>query len=332
MKLTEVKDQFLMDTSARGRSELTLINYEQRLRSLVWLLEHVCTEEKEPVEVVELEQVTVSHLRQCVQYLLTSGDRPSSPNPKHKGRRPVSGGALDASSVGAYVRVWKSFFNWCYQEELIDVNPVTRLRAPKVTKRIIPTFSVEHLKAMLAVCDLHTERGFRDYVIVLLFLDTGLRLTELAKLRVRDVCDSYVKVMFGKGRREREVGVSPDVSKLLWKFLHKYRKSESDKDGSLFGLTSNGVKEVIRRVKRESGIEGVRVSPHTFRHTFAKMYMELGGDLFKLSREMGHSDVNITKKYLENFSSTEARKGHATYSPLTLLDLKKKRRAKRLPD
>lgn len=329
MKLTEVIDQFMMDMKARRRSEMTLVNYERRLRALVWLLQRVCTQDGQPVVVTELEQVTVGHLRQCVQHLLTSDDLPPSPNPKYKGRRPVSGKALDASSVGSYVRVWKSFFNWCYQEELIDTNPVTRLRAPKAAKRIVSTFSADHLKAMLAVCDLSTEKGLRDYVIILLFLDTGLRLSELARLRVCDLRDTYVKVVFGKGRREREVGVSAEVSKLLWKFVQKYRKSESDKTASLFGLAAAGVAEVIKRIKRASGVEGVRVSAHTFRHTFAKLYLELGGDLFKLSREMGHSDVNITKRYLENFSSTEARKDHAAFSPVTLLNLKKKRRSRR---
>jgi integrase/recombinase XerD len=328
MKLTEVIDQFLMDVHARGRAEHTTISYNQRLRGLVWLLQNVCTEDGNSIEVTELERVKVLYLRQSVQYLLTSDKPLPSSDPKYAGHNSASGKVLDASTVGAYVRVWKAFFNWCYQEELIDVNPAARLRSPKVTKRIVQTFSVEHLKVMLAVCDLHTEKGFRDYVIVLLFLDTGIRLTELARLRVSDVHDVYVKVAFGKGRRDREVGVSPEVGRLLWKYIHKYRKPGDDEDTPLFNLTPAGVKMVINRIKAASGIDGVRVSPHTFRHTFAKMYLELGGDLFKLSREMGHSDVKITKAYLENFHSTEARKDHTAFSPVSMLDLQKKKRRK----
>ena len=58
-------------------------------------------------------------------------------------------------------------------------------------------------------------------------------------------------------------------------------------------LQVNGVKEVIKRIKEASGINDVRVSPHTFRHTFAKMYLENGGELFKLSRELGHSELAV---------------------------------------
>lgn len=118
------------------------------------------------------------------------------------------------------------------------------------------------------------------------------------------------------------------MGRLLWKYIHKYRKPGDDKEVSLFNLSSWGVKTVIRRIKVACGIDGVRVSPHTFRHTFAKMYLELGGDLFKLSREMGHSDVKITKAYLENFHSTEARKDHTVFSPVSMLDLQKKKRRK----
>jgi len=89
------------------------------------------------------------------------------------------------------------------------------------------------------------------------------------------------------------------------------------------------IKDVIRSIKKKSGIEGVRVSPHTFRHTFAKMYLQKGGELFKLSREMGHSSIKITEIYLKDFSSTEARKDHNTFSLIASLDLGKKRKKKK---
>jgi integrase/recombinase XerD len=74
---------------------------------------------------------------------------------------------------------------------------------------------------------------------------------------------------------------------------------------------------------------GVRVSAHTFRHTFAKMYLEQGGEVFKLSREMGHSDVKTTEVYLRDFNSTEARREHDAFSPVARLQLKNRRRRDR---
>ncbi len=73
----------------------------------------------------------------------------------------------------------------------------------------------------------------------------------------------------------------------------------------------------------------MRVSPHTFLHTFAKIYLEQGGELFKLSRELGHSDIQVTKVYLEDFGSTEARRDHNSFSPLSRLSLGDRRKRRK---
>ena len=204
---------------------------------------------------------------------------------------------------------------------------------PKPEKRVIVAFTTEHLEKILRSFDLSTEMGFRDYVIVMLLLDTGMRLSEISGLTVDAVHDDYVKV-FGKGRQEREIGIYPEVSKLLWKYVHKYRHPLDPKEKALFlgrgkPLGVNGFKLVVKRLKQATGISDVRVSPHTFRHTFAKMYLDQGGELFKLSRELGHSDIQVTKVYLEDFGSTEARRDHNSYSPLAGLQLNKQKRYKR---
>lgn len=310
---------FLLDVDNR-LGDLTLRSYIHRLNVLFHLLSAIC-------KVTELEQVTVLHLRQCVQHLLN--------NPiEIKGRVPDNGHKLSVNTVKGYIRVWKAFFNWCYQEELIEVNPVTRLKHPKATKKIIPAFTQEHIEKMLSTCDTHTDIGFRDYVILLLLLDTGMRVSELASLRVEDVNlhGCYVKV-FGKGRKEREIGIYPEMAKLLWKYIHKYRKPVDPDEKALFlgregSLKAASVQSVIKKIKRRSGLDDVKVSAHVFRHTFAKMYLEHGGEVFKLSREMGHSSVQVTKIYLEDFGSTEARKEHNSYSPLANIEFKKRRKGK----
>ena len=116
----------------------TMISYTHILQVLVVLLETVCG-------VTELERVTVMHLRQCVEHLQTDVI------PVEKSRRPPDNGkTLAVSTVRAHMRVWKSFFNWCYQEELIEKNPVLRLTAPRSSKHVIPAFSDEQVEKMLA--------------------------------------------------------------------------------------------------------------------------------------------------------------------------------------
>jgi integrase/recombinase XerD len=322
MKLDDVLKHYLMDVDNR-LGDLTFVNYTQRLGVLVRLLNDLCG-------VTELEQVTVLHLRECVQHLLTV---PVEWTHLH-GRKPEDGEKLASSTVRSYVRVWKAFFSWCYQEELIGVNPAVRLKSPKVPKRVRPAFVADQIERMLAACDVSTPLGFRDRVIVLLLLDTGVRKSEIGGLRVSDVHERHIKVM-GKGRKEREIGVYPEMSKLLWKYIYKYRKPCDPDEQALFirrdgkPLSSAGVHSVMKRVQKTAGLEDIKFSAHVFRHTFSKMYLERGGDLFDLSRELGHSNINTTKIYLEDYGSSEARKHHDAFSPLAGIDLKKGKRSYR---
>jgi integrase/recombinase XerD len=116
------------------------------LAVLLQVLSQVC-------KIFELEQVTVLHLRQCVQYVMSADYQDT-----HKGRW-RTGSVLSVTTVRAYVRVWKVFFHWCYQEELIDLNPASRLVPPKPPTMVKPTFAPEHIEKMLASCDLSTPIG-----------------------------------------------------------------------------------------------------------------------------------------------------------------------------
>lgn len=321
MKLTEVIEQFLLDLEVKGRTPPTLVDYRHRLGVLLQVLQEVC-------KITELEDVKIVHLRLCVQHLQTE---------KHvcQRGRPCEGETLAPTTVRAFVRVFKSFFHWCFLEELVENDPASRLAPPKVPLRVVPAFREQHIEKMLAACDTSTPLGFRDYVMLLLLLDTGMRVGELLGLHVGDVHDRFVKV-FGKGRREREIGIHPEVSKLLWKYIHKYRHPvEADERALFLGkggkpLHTVGVQEIIKRIQRRSGLEQIKFTPHVFRHTFAKMYLARGGDLFKLSRELGHSGVETTKKYLEDFNSSDARKDHTAFSPISGIQIKKTGRAKKM--
>ena len=307
-----VLTHYMIDVGNR-LGDMTLVSYTYRLGVLVCLLRDVCS-------VVEVEQVTVLHLRQCVQHLLTVPVKIAR-------RRPESGnGVLSISTVKGYIRVWKAFFNWCYQEELIPSNPAGRLKAPKAPKKVTPAFTDDHIQRMLAVCDTSKPTGFRDYVILLLLLDTGMRVAEIGSLRVENVHDTYIKVE-GKGRKEREIGIHPEMSKLLWKYVHKYRHAVDGEPLLFVGrrgpLGVYGIQYVVRSIKQKTGLSHIKLSAHVFRHTHSKMYMENGGELFKLSRELGHSSIQTTKIYLEDFGSTEARKDHNSFTPLSFMHLKK---------
>jgi integrase/recombinase XerD len=153
---------------------------------------------------------------------------------------------------------------------------------------MIQPFTPDHLLEMLDVCDVRKTSGFRDYLIIVFLADTGIRLDELCRLQLEDVVTrdatghGYIQVL-GKGRRQREVGVSPDVMALLWKYIKQYREPQDERGDCLFlsycgkPLNPTGVSQLLRRVKQRAEIGDRRVSPHTFRHTLSTAYLEQGG-------------------------------------------------------
>jgi integrase/recombinase XerD len=309
MKLTGDKGvlaQFLMDCESR-LADSSVVLYRRDLGLLVRFLGDK--------GITELESVTIADLREFIHFLShAESNRDLYPHARHRLERCPS-----PVTIASYVRIIKAFFSWCVKEELLEKNPAVRLAKPKTPERVVHAFTPEHIARMLATCDTSTELGFRDYVILIVLLDTGMRVSELVGLSVQNVYPRYIKV-FGKGQKEREIGMHPEVGKLLWKYIQKYRSAHSDEERVFLGrkgpLTVQGVEQIFQRVSIASGIEGVRISPHTMRHTFSKYYLKNGGDLFKLSRELGHSDVQVTGRvYLGDFKSSEAREDHESFSP-----------------
>jgi site-specific recombinase XerD len=137
---------------------------------------------------------------------------------------------------------------------------------------------------------------------------------------------SHIKVL-GKGKREREVGVSPPVAKLVWKYLRVHRHPVRPDEQHLFlgrhgkPLGKRGVEDMLTRIRDAAGIEDVRCSPHTFRHTFSTMYLEQGGAIQKLSRELGHGKINVTEHYIRTLPLSVAREDHEEFSPIRKLKL-----------
>jgi integrase/recombinase XerD len=321
MKLEAAIKGFLMDWELRGRSEKTLGLYRSTLLVFArWLAGEV---------VQDVEEVTIAHLR---AFMLHTQTRPAdSVNPK---KQPAADGrTLSTSALQAYVKSIKVLFHWLVDEEVLVKNPAIRLQKPTGAKRVKVTFKAEHLTALFGACDLSHSLGFRDYTLMLVLLDTGIRISELCDLQLESMHDGFLMI-FGKGRKEREVGISPTTAKYLWKYINMHRVAEDDTITALFTgvggrpLRPSGVEKVIQRIKRAAGVEDIPVTPHKFRHTFARAWLERGGEVYSLSRLLGHSSVKVTELYLEDFTSRQARVHHAKYSALNELKVRKQGRGR----
>lgn len=222
-------------------------------------------------------------------------------------------------TVDKYFRGWRAIFNFLTTEGFITVNPFDRVVHMKSEQRIIETFNKPQIKALLATQDLLKFTGNRNYVIMLTFLETGVRVSELVAININDINwrEQRIKI-FGKGRKERFVPFQSTLAEALKQYV-KIR-GVLDHDILFVNIDNTPIKvrtvqEIITDAGIAANLKGVRCSPHTFRHTMAKMYVMNGGDPLSLQLILGHTSLEMCRNYVRLFSNDVALK-HARHSPL----------------
>jgi len=231
-------------------------------------------------------------------------------------------GAADAT-VDKYLRGWRAFFNYMTTEGFLPENPFDQVAKVKSEKRIIETFSKPQLKALFKAPDKSKFTGYRDYVLMLLLLETGVRISEAEGILIPNINwkERRIKV-YGKGRKERYV----PFQKTLESHLRQYIEIRGLLDHDFLFVNIDNTPAKVRTMQENiqeygvaAGIKGVRVSPHTFRHTMAKMYVMSGGDPLSLQIILGHSTLDMVRNYVNLFSNDITKK-HERHSPLETLD------------
>ena len=260
----------------------------------------------------DIADISTTNIRLFIRYLQTEAKVPNTAKP------------LSAATVQGYTRTLKAFFSWLMREDYITSNPMTKIPIPKGEHKIVNTFSNEQIAKLLNICQLSDGTGYRNLTIILLLLDSGLRVSELININLEDVnlTQGYITIRRGKGFRERVVPIGSLVQKSIWKYLNTYRPQPlTEKINNLFlsndglPLTRNGIQYMIRRYSKRAGISGVRCSPHTFRHSFARNYLVNGGDVFSLQKILGHSSLASVRAYLNLFTD-DIKRQHQRFSPV----------------
>ncbi len=192
-----------------------------------------------------------------------------------------------------------------------------RIQLPRVDKKVIRTLSRAQFDLLVWATGTEATREMqlRDRAILCLLLDTGLRASELCKLTVADLHlgdDAYVLVK-GKGRKEREIGpLGVECQKNIRRHLRGHSYPTVFVSRRHTPLTVSGLDQILYRLEEWAGPEefiGIRVSAHTFRHSFAVNFMKADGDIYTLSLLLGHTSVSTTQGYLKDFQQREARRG-----------------------
>ncbi len=168
-----------------------------------------------------------------------------------------------------------------------------------------------------------SELVARDRAILSILLDTGIRANELCSLTLDkvhlDTQDAYITV-HGKGNKWREVGLGKQARTALYKYIHRYRTASKDNDYVFLSrykvkMTPTGLNQILYRLADWAHVEG-RVSAHVWRHTYAMQYLKNGGDVYKLSRLLGHVGISITENYVRSLSQRDARIGQSVLDSL----------------
>lgn len=231
----------------------------------------------------------------------------------------TTGDLLASSTLHGHMRYIRTFLFWCAKppHRYISKEIPENLVMPKVDIHIIQPFSVEQVKHLQVAA---TQNHFpimvaRDKAVIAVLIDTGIRAAELCSLRLENVHinpqDGYIKVK-GKGRKEREVPLGKTSRLLLREYIKNYRPVNDSPFVFIthkhLPLRTNTLRQMFKRWGKRAKIKDVRVSPHTCRHTFAINFLLQGGDLYVLSRLLGHASIAITEVYLRAVEAVQARK------------------------
>jgi site-specific recombinase XerD len=227
-----------------------------------------------------------------------------------------------ASTASVRFRALQQFFAWLVDEEEIAVSPMAKLRPPKIPEQLTPVLDDAGIRALLKVCLGKDFRAVRDTAIVRLFLDTGMRLDELARLRLDDVDLDYdnTATVLGKGRRPRVCPFGAKTAQALDRYLRQRARQKRAAAPQLWlgyngrgAMTDNGIAPVIRKRGAEAGLKGLH--PHMFRHTFAHEWRRAGGDDDSLMRLVGWRSRQMLHRYGASAADARAREAHQRLMP-----------------
>ncbi len=289
--LEDLRQEFLAHCESRNLSGRTLDWYDDRTRRFAdW-----CTTQG----IVSPSDLGLSDLERFVLHCRRQGFAPNT--------------------VHGYAQVLKTLCRLGHRLGYIPEDITGYFEMPRVPKTIVATFSDGQLQALLAVPDKRTWLGIRDRAILLVLLDTLIRVSELVGLDAEDVdLDEDVIRVMGKGRKERGVPFGMATGQAL----RRYRNAVQDlRPGDPFFITRYGqrasrwaVHMMMANCGRAAGIEGVRCSPHTLRHTGAKRFILAGGDVFTLQKLLGHTTLAMVRRYVE-LADVDVGAQHQRFSP-----------------
>ena len=281
--LTESLEQFMTFLKAeRGLAQNTQASYRREL-------EHFC-HYLEDDGCNTIESITQDHIRGYLESRLNDEDEP------------VKERTLAHNLIS--IRQWMSFL---VGDGLLEVNPAEHIDIPKYAQRDPVYLNESEVDALLKAPHEETPEGLRDRAMIELLYATGMRVSELVNLNVRDLdLDNGCITAHGKGSKDRLIPMGECAHLWIQRYLETSRPELLAKAPSnvstLFvtrkggGMTRQGFWKNLKKYALEAGIRK-EISPHKLRHTFATHLIAHGADLLAVKEMLGHADISSTQIY-----------------------------------
>lgn len=310
MNITNGLELFLIDRELKGNTKKTIDNYKQQINYFIDYIGH-------DKEINELE---LHDLKNYQSYLSNKERYENHPFKINQI------GNIDKITLQSYIRQLRVFIKYIYDEGLIQENLCEKFKLPKAPKKVIDVLDKYEIEKVLNAYSESTELQLRNKCIMALMIDSGLRINEVLTLEYDNVhfINNYIKVN-GKGNKERLVPMGLITKKLLLKYIN-YRSIPNFESKILFidknkkPMTYNSVKMIFTRLRNKTGIE--RLHPHILRHTFATNYLINGGEIFSLQQILGHTSLDMVRKY-SHLASSYIISNHKRLSPLDNIERRK---------
>ncbi len=295
----DVLKEFLFDCKMRKLSERTLKSYRNNNLKMFRFIEN-------EYGITELEETNHIAIRGYIEYLTKR--------------------SLKETYINGLIKCFRSYFSYALRENYIYKNPMDKISFQKEPILLINTFTDEEVKRMINYYHGSKYLEVRNQLIMVILFDTGIRNTELCELQLSDIRDTYINI-FGKGKKVRHVPITAIVNKYLIRYMRvreEYIKDKVNYESDFLLLSQKGkrlTKETIENIVRNCGENcnvrrEIRISPHTCRHYYAQTQLKNGCDLFTLARLLGHTKIDVTKRYLQSMQDDDSLIMGAKTSPL----------------
>lgn len=324
--VADVVVNYLQFCNYKNLSTKTIKSYSQTLLLFTtWL--------KEEKEIEDIRKVTKKTVEEYLAFTKERGkySYTSSTTEEIKSnidRRTDIGKTISNTTINGYLRNIKAFFSYLEDNCIIKPTEVSKIKFIKQDRKPKDQLSDEEYNRLIKAMDCSKFHEFRDYIITNLIMDTGMRLTETLSLTVADV-DLVQNTIFlsgdiTKSRKDRVVFFSNKTREKLRRWI-RYKDAFTETE-LLFPTqrTNNLIKPPVFernfRIYLKRAKIDKNITPHSLRNNFARRFLLNGGDIFMLSKILGHSSVTVTEKAYLDVTSEDVKKKYQRFSPLNNMD------------